>query len=53
MIPLPPYTREFESMFAQEDFNVLLEHCYWNHAIELLPGSKPKSTKVYLLFLIK
>ena len=52
-IPLPPYTRGFKSMFAKDDFDILLEHHQWDHTIELLPGSKPKSTKVYPLSLVE
>jgi len=51
--PLLPYTRGFESVFAKNDFNVLPEHQYWDHIIELILGSKPKSTKVYSLFPIE
>ena len=40
-------------MFAKEDFDVLLEHKQWDHAIELIPGSEPKSSKVYPLSLVK
>ena len=40
-------------MFAKDDFNILLEHCHWDHAIELLLSSEPKSTKVYPLSLIE
>jgi len=29
---------------------MLLEHCKWDHMIELTPGAEPKSSKVYLLF---
>jgi len=36
-------------MFAKDDFDILLEHYYWDYAIELLPGSKSKSMKVYSL----
>ena len=28
---------------------MLLEHCKWDHMIELTPGAEPKSSKVYLL----
>jgi len=45
----PDCVRGFESMFAKEDFNVRLEHRQWNHAIELIPGLEPKSSKVYSL----
>jgi len=47
--PLPTYVAEFRSVFAKEDFDILLEHCKWDHAIELIPGAEPKSSKVYLL----
>ena len=47
--PLPTYIAEFQSVFAKEDFDILPEHCKWDHAIELVPGAEPKSSKVYLL----
>jgi len=47
--PLPAYVAEFRSMFAKEDFNILPEHRKWDHAIELIPGAEPKSSKVYPL----
>jgi len=47
--PLPTYVAEFRSVFAKEDFDILLEHCKWDHAIELIPGVEPKSSKVYPL----
>jgi len=47
--PLPAYIAEFRSMFAKEDFDILLEHRKWDHVIELIPGAKPKSSKVYPL----
>ena len=40
-------------MFAKEDFDILLEHRKWDHAIELIPGAEPKSSKVYPLFLLE
>jgi len=40
----------FKSVFAKEDFDILLEHRQWNHAIELIPGLEPKLSKVYSLF---
>jgi len=46
---LPSYTQGFKSVFIKDDFDILLEHCYWDHTIELLLGSKPKSTKIYPL----
>jgi len=36
-------------MFAKEDFDILPEHCKWDHTIELIPGAEPKSSKVYPL----
>jgi len=36
-------------VFTKEDFDILLEHRQWDHAIELIPGSEPKSSKVYPL----
>ena len=36
-------------MFAKEDFDILPEHHKWDHAIELIPGAEPKSSKVYPL----
>jgi len=46
---LPNCVRGFESVFAKEDFDILPEHRQWDHAIELVPGSEPKSSKVYPL----
>jgi len=51
--PLPAYVMEFRSMFAKEDFDILPEHCKWDHAIELVPRAEPKSSKVYLLSLLE
>jgi len=36
-------------VFAKKDFDILPEHRQWDHAIELIPGSEPKSSKVYPL----
>jgi len=47
--PLPAYVAEFQFVFAKEDFDILLEHRKWDHAIELIPGAEPKSSKVYPL----
>jgi len=51
--PLPAYIAEFQSMFAKKDFDILLEHHKWDHAIELIPRAEPKSSKVYLLSLLE
>jgi len=45
----PDCVRGFESVFAKEDFDILPEHRQWDHAIKLIPGSEPKSSKVYPL----
>jgi len=36
-------------MFTKEDFDILPEYRKWDHAIELIPGAEPKSSKIYLL----
>jgi len=46
---LPAYVAEFRSVFTKEDFDILLEHRKWDHAIELTSGVEPKSSKVYPL----
>jgi len=46
---LPNCVRGFESVFAKKDFDVLPEHRQWDHAIELIPGAEPKSSKIYPL----
>jgi len=49
LLPLLDCAKGFELVFAKEDFNILLDHRQWDHAIELVPGSEPKSLKVYPL----
>jgi len=51
--PLPAYVAEFQSIFAKEDFDILPEHRKWDHAIELIPGAEPKSSKIYPLSLLE
>jgi len=51
--PLPAYVAEFQSVFAKEDFDILPEHHKWDHAIKLIPGADPKSSKVYPLSLLE
>jgi len=46
---LPDCVRGFKSIFAKENFDILPQHRQWNHAIELIPGSEPKLSKVYPL----
>jgi len=50
---LLPYIWGFESVFAKEDSDILLEHYRWDHIIELLSSLDPKSSKVYLLSPVK
>jgi len=50
---LPDCAKGFKSVFAKEDFDILLEHKQWDHAIELILGSEPKSSKVYPLSLVE
>jgi len=45
----PNCTKGFESVFAKKNFDILLEHRQWDHAIKLIPGSEPRSSKVYPL----
>ena len=49
LLPLPAYIAEFQSVFTKEDFDILLEHCKWDHAIKLISRTEPKSSKVYPL----
>jgi len=49
LLTLPDCAKRFESVFTKEDFDILPEHRQWDHAIELIPGSEPKSSKVYPL----
>jgi len=51
--PLSTYVTEFRSVFAKEDFDILLEHRKWDHVIELIPRAEPKSSKVYPLSLLE
>ena len=53
LFTLPNCARGFESMFAKKDFDILLEHRQWDHAIELVPGSVPKLSKIYPLSLVE
>jgi len=48
LLTLPDCAKGFESVFAKEDFDILPEHRQWDHTIELIPGSEPKSSKVYV-----
>jgi len=49
LLTLPNCVKGFALVFAKEDFDILPAHRQWDHAIELIPGSEPKSSKVYPL----
>ena len=36
-------------MFSKQSFDVLPEPREWDHAVEIIPGSKPTGCKVYSL----
>src|SRR6266487_3199325 len=46
---VPQYLHNFKDVFAKDSFNTLPEHKHWDHGIELVPGAKPSSFKVYPL----
>jgi len=50
---LPPYIWYFELVFTKKNFDILLDHCKWNYAIELVFRAKPKLFKIYLLLSIE
>ena len=43
------YLKEFTSVFSKQSFDTLPEPREWDHAVELIPGSKPSSCKIYPL----
>ena len=47
--PIPDYLKEFTSVFSKQSFDVLLEPREWDHAMEIIPESKPTRCKVYPL----
>ena len=47
-IILNPYLC-FQDIFSKESLDELPEWKQWDHTIELMPGSQPFSTKVYLM----
>jgi len=53
LLTLPDCAKGFESVFTKKDFDILPEHRQWDHAIELIPGSEPKSSKIYPLSLVE
>src|SRR5262245_30885590 len=47
---VPEYLHDFPEVFTKQDFNELPPHCPWDHAIELLPGTKERlDCKIYPL----
>ena len=49
--PIPEYLKEFTSVFSKKSSDALPEIREWDHAIEIIPGSKTSNCKVYLLTL--
>ena len=47
--PVPEYLKEFTSVFSKQTFDILPEPKEWDHAVELIPGSKLSSCKIYPL----
>ena len=47
--PIPEYLKEFTSIFSKKSFDILPESKEWDHAIEIIPGSKASNCKVYPL----
>ena len=46
---VPEYLKEFTLVFSKQTFNVLPEPKEWDHAMELIPRSKPSGCKIYPL----
>src|SRR5271155_4800723 len=46
---VPDYLHEFKDVFSKKSFDVLPEHKDWDHAIELIPGEKAPTSKLYPL----
>jgi hypothetical protein len=46
---LPDHFYDYLDVFSKESFDVLPERKPWDHAIELVPDSKPANCKVYPL----
>ena len=44
---IPDWAREYSDVFSKESFDSLPERRTWDHAIELVPDSKPTNCKVY------
>jgi hypothetical protein len=46
---VPTHFHDFEDLFVKSSFDHLLDRKIWDHAIELVPGAKTSSCKVYPL----
>ena len=44
---VPSTYHDFEKVFLKESFDELPQRRKWDHAIELVPGAEPSSTKLY------
>ena len=49
--PVLDYLKEFTSVFSKTLFDVLPDSREWDHAMELVPRSKPSGCKIYPLSL--
>ena len=50
-VAIPTYLQGFQDVFLKESFDALPNWKVWDHAIDLIPGSKPSNCKVYPLSL--
>ena len=48
MVPVH-YLEQFQEVSKKDKFDKLPEHHQWDHAIKLVPGTKPFSSKIYPL----
>jgi len=46
---VPKYLQDFEDVFTEESYDVLLEWKQWDHVVELVLGAPMKNCKVYPL----
>ncbi|KAF8688264.1 hypothetical protein AX14_003480 [Amanita brunnescens Koide BX004] len=44
---VPPEYRKFNKVFEKKTFDALPPRCPWDHAIEIIPGSKMVDCKIY------
>ncbi|KAF8642971.1 hypothetical protein AX16_009290 [Volvariella volvacea WC 439] len=48
-LEIPKYVHPYADVFSEQDFETLPERRPWDHAIDLIPGSKPKDCGIYSL----